>query len=210
MNCVIFDLDGTLVETEQVWRDVRRDFVLAHGGRWHEDAQETMIGMRTEEWAQYIHDDLGVALPPIEIAGLVVDGVVAALRDDVPVLPGAQAVLDRLSREVRLGLATSAARPVADAVLERTGWKRFFEVVVSADEVTHGKPEPDVYLRALQLMRAEPATTEAVEDSTNGIRAAHAAGLRVIAVPNREFPPKPDVLALAARVIPNLDALQTP
>jgi HAD superfamily hydrolase (TIGR01509 family) len=210
VKCIIFDLDGTLVETEQVWRDVRRDFVMAHGGRWHDGAQETMIGMRTDEWAQYIHGDLGVALPRPEIARLVIDGVVAALRKDVPVLPGAQAALERASRAFRLGLATSAARPVAETVLEKTGWNRFFEVVVSADDVKRGKPEPDVYLRALELMRADPARTEAVEDSTNGIRAAHAAGLRVIAVPNREFPPKPEALALAARVIANLDALQTP
>lgn len=210
MNCIIFDLDGTLVETEQIWRDVRREFVETHGGRWHDDAQATMIGMRTGEWADYIHDDLGVALPPHEIAHLVVDGVVAALRKNVPILPGAEAALERASRNFRLGLATSAARPVAESVLATTGWNRFFEVVVSADDVTRGKPAPDVYLRALELMHADPASTEAVEDSTNGIHSAHAAGLRVIAIPNREFPPTTEALALAARVIPNLDALQTP
>ncbi|HEY1978053.1 MAG TPA: HAD family phosphatase [Candidatus Baltobacteraceae bacterium] len=207
---MIFDLDGTLVETEQVWRDVRRDFVVAHGGRWHDGAQATMIGMRTAQWAEYIRDDLGVALPPHEIARLVVDGIVAALRANVPILPGAQAALDRASRDFRLGLATSAARPVAETVLASTGWTRFFEAVVSADDVARGKPEPDVYLRALELMHADAGSSEAVEDSTNGIRAAHAAGLRVIAIPNREFPPTPEALALAACVIPNLDALKTP
>jgi HAD superfamily hydrolase (TIGR01509 family) len=204
---MIFDLDGTLVETEQVWRDVRRQFVETHGGRWHDGAQTTMIGMRTGEWAEYIRGDLGVALPLDEIARLVVDGVVDALHDNVPVLPGAQQALERTSRDSRLGLATSAARPVAEAVLAATGWKRFFEVVVSADDVSRGKPAPDVYLRALELMDAGVPNTEAVEDSTNGIRSAHAAGLRVIAIPNREFPPSAEALALAARVIPNLDAL---
>lgn len=207
---MIFDLDGTLVETEQVWRDVRRDFVLMHGGRWHDGAQATMIGMRTAEWAKYIHDDLGVALPPGEIARLVVDGIVAALRTNVPILPGAEAALNRASRDFRLGLATSAARPVAETVLASTGWTRFFEAVVSADDVARGKPEPDVYVRALELMHADAGSSEAVEDSTNGIRAAHAAGLRVIAIPNREFPPTPQALALAGCVIPNLDALKTP
>jgi HAD superfamily hydrolase (TIGR01509 family) len=209
-NSIIFDLDGTLVETEQVWRDVRREFVLSHGGRWDDAAQTTMIGMRTAEWADYIHDDLGVALAPHEIARLVVDGVVAALRKDVPILPGAQAALERVSRDFRLGLATSAARRVAEIVLEKTGWTKYFEVVVSADDVARGKPAPDVYLRTLELMHAKAADTSAVEDSTNGILSARAAGVPVIAVPNREFPPKPEALALATRVIPNLDALQTP
>lgn len=209
-NSIIFDLDGTLVETEQVWRDLRRDFVLTHGGRWHDDAQARMIGMRTAEWADYIHDDLGVALPPDEIARLVVDEMVATLRKHVPILPGAEAALQHTSRDFRLGLATSAARPVAETVLEQTGWNRYFDVVVSADDVASGKPAPDVYLRALELMHAKAADSEAVEDSTNGIRSAHAAGLRVIAVPNREFPPTPDALALATRVIPNLDAWQNP
>ena len=185
---------------------MRREFVLTHGGHWPDDAQTTMIGMRTAEWAHYIHNDLGVALAEDDIARLVVDGVVAALRH-VPVLPSAQAALERTSRDFRLGLATSAARRVAETVLENMDWKRFFEVVVTADDVPRGKPSPDVYLRALELLHSDAAETEAVEDSTNGIRSAYAAGLRVIAVPNREFPPTADALALAARVIPNLDAL---
>jgi HAD superfamily hydrolase (TIGR01509 family) len=206
---VIFDLDGTLVETEQVWRDARRDFVLKHGGHWRDDAQATMIGMRTTEWANFIHRDLGVALPQEEIARLVVEDVVARLRS-VPVLPGAPAALERTSRDHRLGLATSAARPIAESVLATTGWAKFFAVVVSADDVAHGKPAPDVYLRALELMRADASQTMAVEDSSNGIRSAYAAGLHVIAIPNHEFKPDAAALDLAWQVIPNLDALQIP
>jgi HAD superfamily hydrolase (TIGR01509 family) len=204
---VISDLDGTLVETEQVWRDVRRDFVAANGGRWHDGAAAVMIGMRTNEWADYIHTDLGVALPPEKIARAVVANVVGRLRQHVPILPGAQGALDRLANAFRLGLATSAALPIAKVILDKTGWSKFFEVVVSSDEVARGKPAPDVYLRALKEMRADPKLTAAIEDSANGIRSAHSAKLAVIAIPNREFPPGPDALALAARVLPNLDAL---
>lgn len=205
-RCVIFDLDGTLIESEGIWRDVRREFVETHGGRWNDGAQVAMIGMRTDEWARYIHDDLGVALPPASIAQRVIAAVVARLRRP-PILPGADAALERLEPAFRLGLATSASLPVAQSVLESTGWKRFFDVVVSADAVARGKPAPDFYLRALDLMHATPARTAAIEDSANGIRSAHAAGIAVIAIPNKEFPPDAGALALASRVIENLDAL---
>jgi len=204
---VIFDLDGTLVETEQIWRDVRRQFAVQRGGRWRDDAQETMIGMRTAEWARYMRDDLAVPLPAEEIARLVVDGVVARLRKGVPILPGAEAALQRVAGAFRLGLATSAARPVAETVLAQTGWAKYFQTVVSADEVARGKPAPDVYLRALATIRAEGSHSAAVEDSSNGIRSAHAAGLATIAIPNREFLPDAAALALAARTLPALSAL---
>jgi HAD superfamily hydrolase (TIGR01509 family) len=204
--CVVFDLDGTLIESEGIWRDVRREFVETHGGLWREGAQAAMIGMRTDEWARYIHDDLGVALPPAAIAQQVVAAVVARLQPP-PVLPGADAALERLEPAFRLGLATSASLPVAQSVLATTGWNRIFEVVVSSDAVARGKPAPDVYLRALELLHAKPALTAAIEDSGNGIRSAHAAGIAVIAIPNKEFPPDAGALALASRVIENLDAL---
>lgn len=207
MSTVVFDLDGTLVESEQLWRDVRRDFTLAHGGRWHDGAQPAMIGMRTAEWARYIHDELGVQLPPREIAKEVVDEVVARVSDRVPVLPGADDALHRLATAFRLGLATSATAIVAQTVLAKTGWDALFEVVVSADEVARGKPAPDVYLRALELLQANASWSVGIEDSSNGIRSAHAAGLAVVAIPNREFRPDPQALALAARTLRELAEL---
>lgn len=204
---VIFDLDGTLVESEQLWRDVRREFVIAHGGRWDEAAQAAMIGMRTAEWAQYIHDKLGVSLAPSAIAERVVETVVERVSQHVPVLPGANGALERLASTFRLGLATSATLVVAQTVLAKTGWDKLFAVVVSADSVSRGKPAPDVYLRALELLEADPSRTAAIEDSGNGIRSAHAARLAVIAIPNRAYPPDAGALSLAARILRNLDEL---
>ncbi len=201
---VVFDLDGTLVESEQIWHDVRRDFALAHGGRWTDDAQSVMIGMRTEEWSHYIRERLGVRLPESTIAREVVDGVVARVSQHVPILPGADDVLQRLSAAFTLSLATSATRAVADTVLEKAGWHRMFAVVVSADEVARGKPAPDVYLRALELLHADAPRAVAVEDSAAGIRSAHAARLRAIAIPNHAYPPDAAALSLAARVLPAL------
>lgn len=204
---VIFDLDGTLIESEQIWRDVRHEFVVEHGGHWTDGAQEKMIGMRTTEWSQYMHDDLGVALPPDAIAKQVVNAVAQRLARHVPVLPGADEALARLYAAFPLGLATSAAREVAQTALAATGWAKYFKVVVSADDVARGKPAPDVYLRALQLLGADPRRTAAVEDSANGIRSAHAAQLAVIAVPNHEFPPDAAALALASRVLSTIGEL---
>jgi HAD superfamily hydrolase (TIGR01509 family) len=203
---VVFDLDGTLIESEEIWRDVRHEFVVSNGGRWKPDAAAAMIGMRTDEWARYIHDELGVGLAPQTIAERVVASVAERLEKP-PVLPGADAALRRLASEFRLGLASSAALEVAQTVLKATGWYDLFLVVVSADEVSRGKPAPDVYLRALELLDADPARTAAVEDSANGIRSAHAAGIAVVAIPNRAFPPDQATLSLAARVIPNLGDL---
>ena len=208
MGCwVIFDLDGTLIESEQVWHDVRRDFVLAHGGRWTDDAQTTMIGMRTGEWARYIHDDLGVALALDEIARDVAAAVARRLSEHLPYLPGASEVLERLSLSFPLALATSASRIVAETVIATANWQRYFQVVVSADDVARGKPAPDVYLRALELTGADPRVSVAIEDSTNGIKSAYAAQLAVIAVPNREFRPESSALALATVVVSSLDRI---
>lgn len=166
-----------------------------------------MIGMRTAEWAHYVRDSLGVALPESEIAKQVVERVVNRLSRGIPFLAGAGQTLERLRREFPLGLATSATRVVAETVLAKTGWKTYFRAVISADEVPRGKPAPDIYLRALELLEADPNVTTAIEDSANGIRSAHAARIAVIAIPNREFPPDANALSLATRVLPTLESL---
>lgn len=204
---VVFDLDGTLIESEQIWAEIRREFVVEHGGRWHEGAQAAMMGMRTEEWARYMHHDLGVALPADSIATRVVDAVAERLGAEPPVIPGAPRVLEETAAAFVLGVATSSALKVATTVLARTGWAKFFSVVVSADSVARGKPAPDVYLRAIELLAADPTRSAAVEDSGNGIRSAHAAGLAVVAIPNRAYPPDPAALALADRRLTTLEDL---
>lgn len=201
---VIFDLDGVLVDSETLWADVRRRFTLDRGGEWGEDAERAMLGMSAPEWSAFMHDTLGVPDPPARIVAAVVAEMSRRYRDRVPLLPGALDAVRRLAATWPLGLASSANRPIIDLVLEKTGLAASFTVTVSADEVRRGKPAPDVYLEAARGLGVRPERCAGVEDSANGIRALAAAGMRIIAVPNRDFPPDPDVLAQADAVITDL------
>jgi HAD superfamily hydrolase (TIGR01509 family) len=207
IDAVVFDLDGVLVDSEEVWDDVREQLARERGGRWHERAQADMMGMSSVEWSRYMHDVIGLAEPPDEINAEVVRRMRARYAEDLPVLPGAVEAVRRLAEDFRLGLASSSNRALIDAVLEATGLEKLFEAIVSSEEVPRGKPAPDVYLRAAELLELPPAGIAAVEDSANGIRSAHAAGMRVLAIPNRRYPPEPEALALADRVVESLDEL---
>ena len=197
----MFDLDGVVVDTEQVWDDVREQLVHERGGRWHEDAQAAMMGMSSPEWSRYMHDDLGLAEPPEEINDEVVRRMLARYREELPLIDGATEAVRRLAAEFRLGVASSSNRPLIEAVLERAGIAELFAAVVSSEEVPRGKPAPDVYLEAARRLGVAPDRCAAIEDSSNGIRSAHAAGMRVVAVPNAHHPPDPDALALADAVV---------
>ncbi len=204
---MVFDLDGVLIDSEPVWDQARRAVVAETGGRWRESATRDMMGMSAPEWSRYLRDALGVPLEPDEAAGRVVSGVLAAYRRELPLLPGAVAAVTRLAARWPLGLASSANRPVIDAVLARAGLADRFRATVSSEEVDRGKPAPDVYLAAARELGVEPRHAAAVEDSSNGLRSASAAGMVVVAVPNREFPPDADALALADLVVETLEAL---
>jgi HAD superfamily hydrolase (TIGR01509 family) len=207
-DAVVFDLDGVLVDSEPVWERVRRQVVAEHGGRWADDAQDRLMGMSTPEWAAYLADELGVGRPPGEVADLVLDRMAQRYAaDGVPVLPGADDALRRLAARWPLGLASSSARRLIDVVLAETGWDALFAARVSTEEVPRGKPAPDCYLTAAALLGVDPARCVAVEDSSNGLRAASAAGMAVIAVPRPEYPPAPDALAAAVTVLTHLDEL---
>jgi HAD superfamily hydrolase (TIGR01509 family) len=204
---VIFDLDGVLVDSEAVWDEVRRQFTVENGGRWHADAQRDMMGMSSVEWSRYVRDRLGVDLDPERISQEVADRVADVYRERLPLLPGAVESVRALAAEWPLGLASSSNRHVIDLVLDEAGIADCFDATVSSEEVGAGKPAPDVYLEAARRLDADPSACVAIEDSTNGIRSADAARMKVIAVPNKDFPPEPDAVAPAAVVLDSLEEL---
>ena len=204
---MVFDLDGVLVDSESVWNEVRRQFTEENGGQWHEGAQRDMMGMSSVEWSRYVRDRLGVRMEPERISQAVADRVVEVYREQLPLLPGAVESVRALAADWPLGLASSSNRHVIDLVLELAGIADDFQATVSSEEVAAGKPAPDVYLETAKRLDVDPTRCAAIEDSSNGLRSARAAGTAVIAVPNRDFPPDPDALELAALVLDSLEEL---
>jgi HAD superfamily hydrolase (TIGR01509 family) len=205
---VVFDLDGVLVDTEQAWDEVRRDIALAHGGTWPAGANAHMQGLSTPEWVAYMAEELGVRLGREALEHQVTAGLERRYAARPPFLPGAIETVRRLAAEGRrLAVASSSPRAIIDTLLEAGGIARCFEVVIASDEVARGKPFPDVYLEAARRLGVEPTECVAVEDSTNGLRAAATAGMEVLALPNRHVPPSDDAIALAAGVGASLPEL---
>ncbi len=204
---VIFDMDGVLVDTEQVWDEVREQLVADWGGRSAPGAQRAMMGMSSTEWSRYMHDELGLAPPPAEINAEVVRRMLERYRRELPLIDGAVEAVRRLAAALPLAVASSSNRPLIDAVLATAGIAGCFAATVSSEEVPRGKPWPDVYLEAARRLGVDPGRCAAVEDSGSGIRAAHAAGMHVLAYPNAHYPPEPEALALADVVLTSLEEL---
>jgi HAD superfamily hydrolase (TIGR01509 family) len=207
IEAVVFDLDGVLVDSEHIWDEVREQLARERGGRWSDRAQADMMGMSSVEWSRYMHDVIGLAEPPEEISDEVVRRMEARYARELPLLDGAIDAVERLHGSFRLGLASSSNRPLIDVVLESAGLTSRFEATVSSEEVASGKPAPDVFLEAARRLTVAPGNAAAIEDSANGIRSAHAAGMRVIAIPNRRYPPRDHALALADVVLDSLEEL---
>jgi HAD superfamily hydrolase (TIGR01509 family) len=201
IEAVVFDLDGVLLDSEQLWDETREQLAKERGGRWHDRAQRDMMGMSSREWSRYMHETIGLPESPEDINREVVERLAAAYREQLPVIPGAREAVERLAARWPLGLASSSNRELIDLALELLGVRRLFKATVSSEEVARGKPAPDVYLEAARRLGVDPAHTAAIEDSHNGILAAKAAGMRVIAIPNRHFPPDERALEQADLVL---------
>jgi HAD superfamily hydrolase (TIGR01509 family) len=204
---VVFDLDGLLLDSEQVWDDVREGLVRERGSRWHERAQADMMGMSSREWSRYMHDELGLSESPEEISSEVVRRMEVRYRERLPLVDGAVEAVERLAARRPLSLASSSNRELIDLALEVSGLARHFRVTVSSEEVARGKPAPDVYLEAARRLGVEARACAAIEDSRSGILAAKAAGMRVVAIPNKHYPPDEETLAVADVVLGSLDEL---
>ena len=207
VEAVVFDLDGLLVDSEQVWDEARQELARERGGRWTETASRDMMGMSSLEWSSYMHEVVGVADPPDEISAQVVRRLERIYRDELPLFDGAVEAVERLAARWPLGLASSSNRELIDLVLELSGMGRFFRATVSSEEVAHGKPAPDVYLEAARGLGVAPQICAAIEDSENGIRSAKAAGMSVVAIPNPLYAPGDEALAGADEVLGSLAEL---
>jgi len=199
MEAVIFDLDGVLVDSERIWDEVRRAVVAEHGGTWRPEATRAQQGMSTPEWARYLVEELGARLSPPEIATLVFKRMAARYAAEPPLIPGAVEVVRQVSARWPVAIASSSPVILIKGFLDVTGLP--VGAAVSSEQVGAGKPAPDVYLRAAELLGVAPSDCAAVEDTTNGLRSALAAGMAVYAVPNPHFPPDPEVLKQATAVV---------
>jgi HAD superfamily hydrolase (TIGR01509 family) len=207
IDAVVFDLDGVIVDSEQVWDNVREQLARERGGRWSDRAQRDMMGMSSAEWSRYMHDVVGLAESPEEINREVVRRLLERYTDRLPLIDGALDAVRRLAARWPLGLATSSNREVIQHVLEVSGLAPLFRATVSSEEVARGKPAPDVYLEVARRLGVDPARCAAIEDSSSGIRAGRAAGMRVIAIPNAHYPPDEDALSLADVVLASIREL---
>ncbi len=206
-EAVVFDLDGVLLQSEEVWDAVRERYVRERGGRYDEEVQRAMMGMSAPEWARFLHEEAGVPDDPDEINSEVVCRMLEAYRRELPLLPGAVEAVRRAADALPLALASSSNRQVFEEVLELAGLADCFGATVSSEEVERGKPAPDVYLEAARRLGVDPVRCTAVEDSHAGIRSAKTAGMRVVATPNAAYPPDEEALELADAVVRSLDEL---
>jgi HAD superfamily hydrolase (TIGR01509 family) len=205
IKAVVFDLDGVLIDSEGAWDEVRRGLAAEYGEPWPDDATHRMMGMSTQEWSTYLVDTVGIPGSPAEVAQNVIDRVAARYAEHLPLLPGAVEGVRRLAQRWPLGLASSSPRRLIDFVLSAADLTDRFRVTLSTEQVAEGKPSPAVYLEAASLLGVPADAVVAIEDSSNGMRSAARAGMRVVAVPRPEFPPAPDAVALADAVVHDLD-----
>jgi HAD superfamily hydrolase (TIGR01509 family) len=207
VQAVVFDLDGVLIDSEELWDEVRRDVAATAGRPWPAEATRAMQGMSTPEWSGYLTGVVGVPGTAEEVAAVVIDRMAARYRTRLPLIPGAREAVERLAGVFRLGLASSSPRQLIDAVLGAADLAGRFAVTVSTEEVAAGKPSPAVYEEAARRLGVPVGRAVAIEDSSNGLRSAARAGLGVIALPHAAFPPAQDALELAALVVGSLDEI---
>ena len=209
IEAVVFDLDGVLVDSDHIWHEVREGLARERGGRWTERSEPDMSGMSSLEWSRYLHEVVGLPESPQELNDEVVRRMVARYGEDPPFIGGATKAVEELAQTFPLAVASSSNRGLIESVIAAGGIATCFAALVSSEEVSRGKPAPDVFLEAARRLGVDPSHCAAIEDSTNGLRAAHAAGMRVIAIPNRRYPPADDAVVLADVVLGSVDELTT-
>jgi HAD superfamily hydrolase (TIGR01509 family) len=180
---VLWDMDGTLVDTEPYWMAAETPLVESYGGTWTHEQALGLVGLGLEDSARILQS-AGVELATQDIVDLLTERVMTQLREQgLPFRPGARELLaDLRAAGIRTALVTMSMRRMAETVVDLLGFEGF-DVIVAGDDVTRPKPYPDPYLQACAALSVDPGDTVAIEDSPNGVRSAVAAGTVSLGVP---------------------------
>jgi 16S rRNA pseudouridine516 synthase len=180
---IIFDLDGTMVDSMWMWRKIDEEFMESHGLAMTDELEREIEGMSFKETAEYFIRSFPLTESVEDMMNIWVDMAIDKYRHEVPLKPGLMNFLTEMKRRgLPMGIATSNARPLIDAVMESHGLYDYIDIVIPANEVPHGKPAPDVFLETAKRLHLDPKTCLVFEDIPQGIRAGLAAGMRVCAV----------------------------
>lgn len=208
VRAIVFDMDGVLIDSEVIWQQVRADYAVSLGHVWTHDDQMAMLGCSTPVWSEAMRQRLGLLhLSAREVADHIKQRVQAAFEHSLPTRPGAAEALQALSHRYPLALASGSPRNLVECAMRLTGFGHYFQSIWTGDDVQHGKPHPEIYLRAVSALGIAPGEALGIEDAPNGLRALRAAGMRAVAAPCPEFPLDTATLALADRVVASLHAL---
>ncbi len=206
IQAVIFDLDGLLVDSERYWNEARRAMAAERGIVWNAEDHRACMGVSSRTWASYMIRRLKLEVTPEEVQARIIGKMVDLYAHGIPYLPGAIRAVNLAAGHYLTGLASGSPRVLIDAVTNDAALRGRFQAVVCSDELPRGKPAPDVYLRAADLLGVEPTRCACLEDSGNGILSGRNAGMYVIAVPDARYaPPSPEILTQAHRVLASLD-----
>jgi len=211
VDAVVFDLDGVLADSEVWWHEVRDDLAAVHGRALDAADHEDCIGLSSPAWSTLLAERLDLPLSAEEIQRVVVGAMVARYRQrPAPVIPGAIPAARALVDGRAVAIASGSHPAIIAAAVAALEIGDLVDAVVSADDVAAGKPAPDVYLLAARRLGVDPARAVAIEDSRNGVQAAHSAGMRVVLVPNGSIPPAPGAREAADLVVGHLSELELP
>lgn len=182
---LLFDMDGTLVDTEEHWHAAERWVATEHGDGWDDTPRPHLVGASMEAGVADLRDSHGVRLPDAEIEALIVDYVLGRVREGFSWKPGAlDLLLEASAAGIACALVTTSTSRITDAVIERLP-AGTFQAVVTGDQVEHGKPDPEPYLMSARRLGVRPDRCLVIEDSLTGAASGHAAGCRVVAVPDK-------------------------
>ena len=207
VRAVVFDLDGVLLDSEGAWLQVRRDYARSLGCVWTDADHAASMGSNLEGGSRIMVERLRLQRSPEQVAQDLLERMRQFYAERVAACAGAVDAVRRMAASFRLGLATGSPAALAEPALRRLGLLDHFAACVYGDQVMHGKPSPEIYLKTVAALGVEPTQAVGVEDSANGLRALHAAGLGAVARVDPAFPPTPDALALADVQLQHLDAL---